>query len=71
MSDIAIAGIGCRSAGGFDAPESGWDFVVDERDGVVATPAERWYPRELLAAARKASGDAPFHDETVRIPDPA
>ncbi|NNH73586.1 hypothetical protein HLB23_27665 [Nocardia uniformis] len=56
MSDIATVGIGCRYAGCIDAPESFWDFVADQRDGVVDIAAQRWDYRRFYDSDKRTPG---------------
>lgn len=39
---IAVIGMACRFPGGCDTPEKFWQFLKDEKDGVVEAPASRW-----------------------------
>ncbi|GAB2656588.1 hypothetical protein GCM10027088_38450 [Nocardia goodfellowii] len=62
VSDIAIAGIGRRFAGGIDAPESFWQFVAGEQHAVPEIPADRWgYRRYAHARRREPVARPPRH----------
>ena len=39
---IAIVGMGCRLPGGASNPDAYWELLMDGRDAIVETPADRW-----------------------------
>lgn len=56
MTRVAIVGIGCRFAGGIDSAQSFWDFVLNNRDGVVQIPSDRWDYKRFYDPDRRAAG---------------
>ena len=44
FDDVAIIGMGCRTAGGNDSPEKLWKFLMDKKDGSGDNPSWRWEP---------------------------
>ncbi|MDG4838655.1 SDR family NAD(P)-dependent oxidoreductase [Micromonospora sp. WMMD967] len=45
---IAIIGVGCRFPGGVDSPESLWNLVAGEGDGITPFPSDRGWDTEAL-----------------------
>ncbi|WP_412769092.1 type I polyketide synthase [Micromonospora zamorensis] len=45
---IAIIGVGCRFPGGVDSPESLWNLVAADGDGITPFPADRGWDTEAL-----------------------
>ena len=39
---IAIVGIGCRFPGGINSPETFWEFLINNGDGISDIPFDRW-----------------------------
>ncbi|KAF2087497.1 6-methylsalicylic acid synthase [Saccharata proteae CBS 121410] len=42
--DVAIVGMGCRTAGGNNSPETLWKFLMDKKDASGEVPRQRWEP---------------------------
>lgn len=42
--DVAIIGMGCRTAGGINSPEQLWDFLLNKGNASCENPSWRWEP---------------------------
>ncbi|MGE3272808.1 MAG: beta-ketoacyl synthase N-terminal-like domain-containing protein, partial [Chloroflexota bacterium] len=54
---IAIIGIGCRTPGGVDSPESYWQLLVNGVDAITEVPADRWDLDIPGMLGRREAGD--------------
>ncbi|UJF34781.1 type I polyketide synthase [Paenibacillus hexagrammi] len=53
---IAVIGMGCRFPGGCQDPQSFWDFLQENGDGIVEVPGNRWNVDDFYDQNRDASG---------------
>lgn len=53
---IAIIGASCRFPGGANDLDSYWDLLVQGKDAIVETPADRWSAEEFYDADQDAPG---------------
>nr|WP_312885889.1 SDR family NAD(P)-dependent oxidoreductase [Streptomyces physcomitrii] len=58
---VAIVGMACRFPGGVDSPESLWELLVQERDGITDFPTDRGWDLDLIFGADK---DNPYASHT-------
>lgn len=49
IESIAVIGMACRFPGGCDTPEKFWDFLKDNKNGIVDAPANRWNIKDYLS----------------------
>lgn len=55
-TEIAVIGMGCRFPGNADNPTAFWQMMLEQTDGIIDVPPERWDIRKYYAADKQKAG---------------